>query len=67
MRKHTHEIRQILTREKKSTANLAGKKSFFFFEAIITMARGIKNCFGTVFNQVFLSLTERENNELGRN
>ena len=42
-------------------------KKVFFFEAIITMASEIKNWFGTVFNQVFFSLTEKENNELGRN
>ena len=54
-------------KRKKALQTLQVKKVFFFFEAIITMASEIKNCFGTVFNQVFFSLTERENNELGRN
>ena len=53
-------------KRKKALQTLQVKKTFFF-EAIITMASEIKNCFGTVFNQVFFSLTERENNELGRN
>ena len=53
-------------KRKKALQTLQVKK-IFFFEAIITMASQIKNCFGTVFNQVFFSLTERENNELGRN